>query len=91
MVAHNKLYAIRCTQYLTVDADSFLTDPQHRAIKTTQQRSARHRVGARHIGRVGQFGVRAKKMAAVQLLSGVMRYAYNRPTAAAQAFHKAAI
>jgi hypothetical protein len=30
-------------------------------------------------------------MAAVQLLSGVMRYAYNRPTAAAQAFHKAAI
>ncbi len=70
MVAHNKLYAFRCKQYLTVDVDSFLTDPQHRAIKTTQQRRVRHLVGARHIGRVGQFGVRANKMAAVRLLSG---------------------
>ena len=44
MVAHNKRYAFRCTQYLTADVDLFLTDPRHRAIETTQQRSVRHRV-----------------------------------------------
>ena len=79
MVAHNKRYAFRCTQYLTADVDLFLTDPRHRAIKTTQQRSVRHRVGARYIGRVSQFRIGANKMAAVRLLSGVMRYGYNRP------------